>query len=99
MKYKPGVSIRKLQPQIVLALMEIERLYADLDQDLVITSGDDGKHSDASLHYEGLAIDIRTRNLTLMTPEGIAQAIREVLPEGYDVIVESTHIHLEYDPA
>ncbi len=98
MKYKAGVSIRKLQPQMVLAMHELEYLYQDLNEDLVITSGDDGKHSRNSWHYHGLAIDIRTRNLKAMTPEGMANAIREVLPEGYEVMVESTHIHLEYDP-
>jgi len=64
-----------------------------------ITSVIDGKHRPNSLHYSGLAFDLRTRHLK--TEDGVknvAAEIRGALGREYDVVVEKDHIHIEYDP-
>jgi hypothetical protein len=67
-----------------------------------ITSGDDGKHMINSLHYKGLAIDLRTRDLEGGSLGSIAKGIhaelKGLLGRDYDVVLEKDHIHLEYDP-
>lgn len=99
MRIKPGVSVRALRPQLLLAVLAADRLMAAMSVDLVITSGDEGQHSRGSRHYSGLALDFRSRDLVdHETKLGVANALRECLGDEYDVLLEETHIHVEYDP-
>lgn len=66
------------------------------DDEFVITSGADGRHSLTSLHYSGNALDLRRRNLR--NPEGVVERLKDTLGIDYDVILEATHIHVEYQP-
>jgi len=63
---------------------------------LTVTSALDGVHKTGSLHYQGLAIDIRSR--TLPDELTIANELRDDLGPDYDVLLERDHIHIEYDP-
>lgn len=93
---KQGVDVRGLHPFIWNMLYDIEPFYNELGLNLVITSALDGIHSRASLHYLGLAVDIRIRELN--TPIDMFDRIKSVLHPAYDVVLESTHIHIEYQP-
>lgn len=95
---KPGVSIAKLTPQALMGVMIVMEVYRGMKKDLTITSGDDGKHMVGSKHYEGNAFDIRTRGMSSSEKADVARMIREVIGEDFDVVVEPTHIHVEYDP-
>lgn len=55
--------------------------------------------ADHTLHDDGLAADLRTRQLAVATIIKIAVKLRTRLPQGWQVVVESDHIHMEYDPA
>lgn len=55
-------------------------------------------HSSRSLHIFGGAIDIRTRFLQEWQKSDVAEHIRKGLGDEYDVLIEKTHIHIEYDP-
>lgn len=74
--------------------------------ELMITSGKEQstKHSFASLHYLGCAVDIRTRHIdSRISRQLVAQEIRDRLNVDFDVILEDEggtreHIHLEYQP-
>lgn len=95
---KKGVKAAGLKPEILLAIQEAREVYRELDADLIITSLLDGKHMKNSLHYKGLAVDLRIKHLS-KTNQGIAaQRLRLMLGPEYDVILEKTHIHCEYDP-
>ena len=73
-----------------------EEVYGKQGVELVITSANDGKHGDKTLHHKGLALDLRT--WTLGGREGeVAKALQEALGEAYDVVLEVDHIHVEYD--
>lgn len=98
MKIKPGVSILGIRPEMLVALEVANDVYKDHDCDLVVTSCTDGTHSRGSRHYSGLAIDIRTRNLVESEIPQVHQRIRDDLGSSFDVILESTHIHIEFDP-
>jgi hypothetical protein len=101
---KPGVRVRGLQPEMLLAIFVAEHEYSCNGQPLVITSIVDGEHSAKSLHYSGLAVDIRTKNLTEENQkQRVAGSIRAALGDCYEVILESIgkpneHLHIELSP-
>ena len=93
---KEGVDVRHAHYKMWEAAYEIEPIYRSLGADLVITAGLDGKHKTGSLHYVGCAFDIRTRNISDASNAYIM--IKEKLSDAYDVVLHSTHIHIEYQP-
>ena len=103
MLLKKGVRIGGVQAEIVLALMVVERefnaLKTDPYQELVVTSCTDGVHKVGSLHYEGLAVDLRSRDLTSAQRQAFLMRLREALGPEFDVILEKDHFHLEFDPS
>ena len=64
----------------------------------VITEGTGGEHSKGSLHYVGLALDFRTRDMTDKMAEVLVMKIKESLGDQYDVVLEKDHIHVEFQP-
>ena len=76
------------------------KVYKSFEIDFVITSVLDGKHAQAhSLHYSGNAFDIRTRNIpTKGMIDQIVNEIRNRLTKDFDIVLESDHIHIEYQP-
>ncbi len=104
-----GVSIRPAITIIILAVMaRFEEMGAPY---CMITSACEGKHGENSLHYEGLALDFRIRHLrdphssdednvalVKQRAEQVAAHLREDLGDQYDVVLHSTHIHIEFDP-
>lgn len=100
MRIKHGVDLSSISPQVWFALGVVEN---ELDQlkagELVVTSGRDGKHSSKSFHYQGLACDIRTKHLTPAAKADLARYLKAKLDlRGYDIVAESDHIHIEWDP-
>lgn len=104
-KFKPGVRL-DLQPEMARALPWIEQAHTDayLSRGAIITSAVDGEHRDDSKHYVGLAVDLRTRDLTAAEISRLVAALRKRLngsaaaDRPYNVVVEPDHIHVEYDP-
>jgi hypothetical protein len=97
-KIKTGVKMVDISPQITLAVTVAGSIYAEYNCDCVITSLTDGKHSTNSLHYQGDAVDLRIRNLPKEARLPLSDKLRFALGENYDVVLESDHIHVEYDP-
>jgi hypothetical protein len=91
---------------MAVALNIAERIYDSYGADCVVTSCSEGhsKHGFGSLHYQGGAVDLRTRNLpTTEVKEAVALALRGSLSSDFDVILESVgtpneHIHVEFQP-
>ena len=96
MKLKPGVSLQDVSWRMFHAAVIAEAVYKKYGVELVITSANDGKHGDKTLHHKGLALDLRTWTLNGRALQ-VADEIRNALPDAYDVVVEPDHIHLEYD--
>lgn len=78
--------------------MTAEAVMNEYNVDLVITCGTNGQHGRSSHHYIGLAVDIRTRDLQEEYKLVVANKIMNALGAEYDVVLESTHIHIEFDP-
>jgi hypothetical protein len=98
MKIKKGVSLTGLRLVMRPVLVEADRIWDELGQELVITSGTDGEHSAGSLHYYGYAVDLRTRYFTQDEKQSAYIQLIEALEyEGFNVFMHSTHIHVEWD--
>ena len=85
-----------LQPIVAKARGRVARIYFKRDEDLFITSIRDGRHGDITLHYDGWAFDIRFPRHSPV--QDVVADIKKELGPDFDVIVESDHIHVEYDP-
>ena len=97
--YKDGVNHSSLSNHISNKLSDIDQVHLQVvKRRAIITSGRDGKHMKNSKHYTGEAIDLRTRDLTRGKATRLLKALRDKLGNKYDVILETDHIHLEYDP-
>lgn len=97
MKLKDGVSLQDVHWRLFQAAIVAEAIFAKYGSELVITSGNDGKHSPNSLHYKGMALDFRTWHVAGREWE-VANAIQKALGDDFDVVAESDHIHCELDP-
>lgn len=98
---KSGVNLEGLSREMFYAIGVADREYRRIAGiPVTITSAKD-QHEDRpeSLHNLGQAIDIRIRDLSGMQAQEAWISIRNFLfPEGFDVVLESDHIHIEYDP-
>ena len=97
MNIKEGATVEGCQWQMFHAALVAEQIYKKYGAECVITAGTNGKHMEGSLHYKGLALDLRTFNVSGRELQ-IKVALQQALGKDYDVVIEKDHIHVEYDP-
>ncbi len=94
-----GAKVNGLQPEMVLAYVIACFVYAEYDADCTLTEGTGGKHGIGSLHYVGLAIDLRIWSFTSQEMlDEVVDKLKERLGDQYDVVLEGNHIHIEFQP-
>ncbi len=99
MHLKAGVSIAGIRAEMLVALLIAERVYNTMGYELVITSGLEGTHKEGSLHYLGLAIDIRIRQFKFDAElQNAFKQITAALGEEFDVILKPHYLHIEFQP-
>lgn len=103
---KPGASVRGLRAETLLGLMVAYSVFDKFGIDMTLTEGEGSTHGYGSLHYVGLAVDIREFNV----PDHLLPAVREAIHKAlgnddakgivseYDFVLESDHFHLEFQP-
>lgn len=96
---KKGVFLYGLQPEMLWAADRANEIYERFGKDCVITSGRGDQHGSHSHHFKGLAIDLRTRHLTHQEQEQVKIQLQSTLGTEYQVVLETDHLHVEYDPA
>lgn len=100
---KHTVSLRDLTPQMALAYTIVAHEFHIRALACVITSGNDSKHGITSLHYNGRALDFRTKHVSREVLITLVSDIRVALGPEFDVVLEglgtdNEHLHVEYDP-
>lgn len=99
-KLKKGVDINNTCPEMFEAMIVVRDILAMWGLDCVITSGQDGTHGKGSLHPTGKALDFRTRDWPKKEAKEIERRIRADLTlfgRYYDIVMESDHLHIEWD--
>ncbi len=93
-----------LQAVMVAALLLVEPLFKAERVDLVVTAALDGVHMAKSLHYQGLAVDLRSKHLQDdITRSRVLAGMRQALTMEYQILFENPgtvneHYHIEFDP-
>lgn len=96
MRIKEGVELDGISTNITKTWHIVEYYLAKYGQEMWITSGLEGIHKQGSKHHSGEAVDLRIWDLE--DPDRCVMEMSAILGPDYDVVLESTHIHLEYDP-
>ncbi len=99
LKIKSGVKVAGMRPEALLAVIAARDLADFYGIDCVITEVTGGRHKKHSRHIVGLAVDLRNRDLDSAQKQQFARRLQKNLGSNYDVVTESTHIHVEFDPA
>ena len=102
MKVKEGVELKDLDIKMRPVLIEAEKIWKkhSRSEGVTITSTGDGVHSAGSLHPYGLAVDFRIRYFSEEEVRAVDSELRDSLDSSlFQIILEKTHIHAEYDPA
>ena len=77
----------------------VDTVFKDIaGRDAIVTYTTNGTHMPNSFHYSGLAVDLRTRDLTNKQIKQIVRQLRNTLGSSYYVVFHDNHIHIEYDP-
>jgi len=99
-RFKRGVSLNGVQPELAAIFPIIAGAYQSIGKDAIITSLRDGRHSRGSLHYVGYAVDLRTKHLTTREVRTVFEQLRRALTTEFDVLCEPTppHLHIEFQP-
>ena len=101
---KDGVRIfgAHFNPEIVKILDAARETSPMMERGAVwVTSANDSRHLDDSLHYTNQAFDIRIYNIigdVHCEAKLWAERLQQELGPDYDVIYEKDHIHVEFQP-
>jgi len=94
---KDGVNLNGTQAEAFEILVAARAAFEEYGADCWVTSGQDGKHGEDSLHGAGYALDFRTRHVSKVVAEKVVDKMRKVLGKDYDIVLEKDHIHGEWD--
>lgn len=93
MLLKFGVDISRLNEECRASLNICEKHWRDLKlPEHVVTSTYEGTHSAGSKHYSNNAYDLR------QMPQLAYEELKRRMPKGFDVVRETDHVHIEWDP-
>lgn len=101
---KPGISIDGVKPETIMGLIIVASVLHEHGHGTVVTAGTDGKHMTKSLHYEGFALDIRSKHIEKTEDKiEVLATCKRALGVNFDILIENVgtdieHFHLEYQP-
>ena len=99
MRANDDVTLKSLKFEMYSLLHAIDFVYqVDTGHDANIIAAANGLHEQGSKHYQGLAVDFDTTDLSDVEIDRVARHILICLPYLVIVRVEDYHIHVEYNP-
>ena len=93
-----SVNLTGLSTKMHFAFGVAASIFLQFDKPMVITLANDGGHRNNSQHNRGDAIDIDTHLLTDSEALAMTHVISLMLGEDFDVMLEPTHLCIEYEP-
>jgi len=96
LKLKKGVIVSGVKPEMIVALMIAQAIYAKHGIKFVVTSICDGKHSRRSRHYSGYALDFRIWGMNAAMKTRVTRELQTGLGPEYFVLLEKDHIHIGF---
>ena len=103
--FKDGVDPKGCSLANIRCIAKAAWVFMTYGKRFTVTAMADGKHMAGSKHYTGDAFDVRTRDEGpdfQQWPDNVKRhlrnALKNTLGADYDVVIEPTHIHVEYDP-
>lgn len=95
--FKLGVVV--VWTEATLTIQDVvEQVFGAYGYHWVITAGRDGTHMLHSKHGRDEALDVRSRQIKEEDLPHILDELRTHLGKDFDVVFESDHIHIEWDP-
>src|SRR6202007_62499 len=96
-RFKPEVRIVMLTEQLATVLVQAALWSLRTRVEVEVNSVDDGPniHMQQTLHGYSLAVDLDTAGDKADETEELAQVLRRALDPQSDVLLESTHVHVE----
>jgi len=95
---KDGVRFSSPEMAMCMADSVIMKMFDKWNSSATVITGGVEKHQHPSKHVYGGGLDYRIWNLTIANRNGFTKELRTKLGDGFDVVLESDHIHVEYDP-
>ena len=99
-KIKPGVQFLHsafLWPDVMRIIYIVQKMAPD-GYEVTITSGCDGKHKPTSSHYRGKAFDFRIRDFPKDRDLTVwRDRVQRALGSCYFVLLEETHLHVQFN--
>ena len=99
------VRLAGIKPEMAVGLMLMQPVFDKYGVEMVITAGTeeyrpDGSliHMKDSLHPEGYAVDLRSREIVNGIWTKFLSDLRGALGCEFQVIEHDTHLHVEFDP-
>ena len=105
------MRIHGIRPEVVLAIQVAEGIWGKAGTPLLtITAGIEGQHADGSNgtcpsgHYDGRAVDLRTKTLLAGQAPNVVKMLAAALGPDFFVLYEdptgpNAHVHCEWRPA
>lgn len=97
-RFEPHFRLHVLHMELAIVLHHASVWSNVARVDVVVNAGSNGQHSPGSLHAWNLALDLDTEGDRRADTEQLAGYLARILPAGYDVVPEPTHVHVEWDP-
>lgn len=102
-KFKNGIDASNISGPCWTAITEFDRVlrwYTESHDTVVTEVNATAGHKNGSLHYSQRAVDFRDRHFRGLpwVPRFIAALKHHLGYRGFQIIQESDHIHVEFDP-
>lgn len=98
LRFEPNVRIHYVTAELLPILLNASMWSNRMGIAVVVNSIDDGTHGARTRHGLSNTVDLDTEGDRAEDLESLFQYMRKVMPEGYDVVHETDHVHVERDP-